>query len=146
MIRDNGLDVSMRLRERVESMDDLDDLSDQLAETIGGGMHDRSLEATAPDGTPWARNAPSTIARKGFDMPGIDSGEMLARDNFTTDYRAEKGIFTLSYSGPRELLGYFQGNNRYDIARIAWGMDPTIRDNVDAVLHAHFRSKLHRRR
>jgi hypothetical protein len=90
-------------------MDDLDDVADELAETIGGGMHDRSLEATAPDGTPWARNAPSTIARKGFDMPGIDSGEMLSRDNFTTDYRYDEGILHAVLLGSAGIARLFPG-------------------------------------
>jgi hypothetical protein len=146
MIFHNDDDVVMRLREKIEGFADLQDLGDDLTEIIGGGMHDRCTRTTAPDGTPWARNAPGTIARKGFDDPGTDTGEMLDRSNFTSQYQLQDAGYTLYYSGPADRLRWFEGDNRYGVARPAWGLDPFIVPDVDERLRQYFRERLHGRR
>jgi hypothetical protein len=146
MIFHNDDDVVMRLREKIEGFADLQDLGDDLTEIIGGGMHDRCMMTVAPDGTPWARNAPTTIAMKGFDFPGVDTGEMLDRSNFTSQYQLQDAGYTLYYSGPADKLRYFEGNNRYGIDRTAWGMDASIADATDERLRRYFRERLHGRR
>ncbi len=46
-----------------------------VARDMVAKLVDDSFERSqSPDGTPWAPNAPSTIARKGSAKPGIDNG------------------------------------------------------------------------
>jgi hypothetical protein len=142
---DNGADVVARLREKIEGLADLQDLAEDLMDTIGGGMHDRCMDQRAPDGTPWTPDAPATVARKGHAIVGIDSGEMLQRSNFTSQSMTNQDGFTLFYSGPADKVRHFEGDNRYGIARPMWGMDSTIADATDVVISDYFRRRLHRK-
>lgn len=117
-------------------------LARDLAEIIGGGMHDRATSSRNPDGTPYPRNAPSTVKRKGFDWPGIDTNEMLRRSNFTDSYRYFNEQFILNYSGPADKLGWFEGDNNYGISRIVWGSDPTIDAAVGDRMREHVDEKV----
>lgn len=121
-----------------------DDMAERLAEVIGGGMHDRAMQQASPDGDRWQENAESTVARKGHGIVGVDSGEMLYRDNFTRNKKYSGGNFTLAYAGPVDKLRWFEGDNNYGVARKVWGMDPIIRHDADQEIRRILRDRWRR--
>jgi hypothetical protein len=114
------------------------ELAESLAESIGGAMWERAMAQRDPAGQTWTANAESTIRKKGHDHVGIDSGEMLEKDNFTSDYHYTSRGFNLRYSGPADKLAWFEGDNRYGIERKVWGMDDAIRRVARAAAADHW--------
>ncbi len=142
ILQSNAGTVTAQLAEAVSGMAPDHELARQLAQLIGGMMHDRCTRMEDPEGSPWTENAPSTIARKGHDQVGIDSGEMLDRSNFTDLYDlTADNLFELTYGGPADKLGWFEGDNRYGIARVVWGLDPDIRAAALDLIREFYRQK-----
>ena len=52
----------------------------EIGEDLTESIKQRFSTATAPDGTPWARNQPSTIRRKGYDKPLVGETKSLSRE------------------------------------------------------------------
>jgi len=81
----------------------------------------------APDGTPWARNAPSTIARKGRDNPlyqrGLLQGQL--RYQLTADGRGVEVGSGLVYAATQQFgAGRGQFGSTARGAPIPWGTIP----------------------
>lgn len=133
-LRDNAEERAVRL-EQYFSKFKLNEMGrgDPIAKEIQDGIIDRVRRQVNPDGSPWVRNAESTIRRKGRDDPGYDSGSMLDEQNFRAEPVITMNTVTCRYAGsPDDVakLTYFQGDNRYGIQRIVWGFDESMRERV----------------
>lgn len=54
----------------------------EIGEELVDSTKKRFETASGPDGTPWARNAPSTIKRKGRDQPLTGGGTLMDQINY----------------------------------------------------------------
>jgi hypothetical protein len=108
-----------------------------IARAMQDHMLDRARRQVNPDGSPWARNAESTVRRKGRDDPGYDTGAMLDESNFRAEPTITMNTITCRYGGgPEDVakLNYFQGDNRYGIQRVVWGFDDAMKSRVGEML------------
>lgn len=138
----NAQEVIGDLADFLGHMQPDDRLGADLAELIGGAMHERCMRMVAPDQSPWKENAPATIRKKGHAQVGVGlTREMLKRQHFTDLWYVSGSTFELVYSGPTDKLGWFQGDNRYGIIRVAWGLDDSIQARVDRLLQTFLASK-----
>jgi phage virion morphogenesis protein len=56
-----------------DGLDDMPDVMGEIGEYLVRSTKERFNEGTAPDGTPWAKNSPVTLARKNDPNPLIDT-------------------------------------------------------------------------
>jgi hypothetical protein len=63
----------------MEHLADLETLPSRVCTAVAGDINkllqDEFTGEHDPYGEPWARNAPSTVAKKGFDQPMYETGE-----------------------------------------------------------------------
>lgn len=140
----NYLDVIDNLRASLAGLEADTGLAREMAEIVGGGIHDRCMRQEGPDGSIWFANAESTIKEKGHDIVGLGiTQEMLTRTHFTSSSSANRDGIVIHYDGPAEKIRWFEGDNRYGISRPLWGLDPTIRAEISDRLRDHFKDNLH---
>jgi phage gpG-like protein len=73
------------------------------AESIKKLLDDAFRQQRGPDGTPWAPNAPATIARKGSAKAGIDTGLLRASTTATASGNSISFGTNSPYAGPNQF-------------------------------------------
>lgn len=71
-------------------------LGDQIAHTFARNAHERAEAGRGSEGD-WERNRPSTIRKKGFDKPNIESGQMMSEASLAGDVVNTPEQTTITY-------------------------------------------------
>lgn len=108
--------VVAKFNELLQKTGDLSPAARKIGETLKESTQKRFESTTAPDGTAWAANKPSTLEHKNGSRPLTDGGDL----GNTIDYQL-RGVDTLLIGSPSEQAAMMQfGGTKSEFPNL-WG-------------------------
>jgi phage virion morphogenesis protein len=108
--------VVAKFNELLQRTGDLSPAARKIGETLKESTQQRFESTTAPDGTAWATNKPSTLEHKNGTRPLTDGGTL----GDTIDYQL-RGVDTLLIGSPAEQAAMMQfGGTKSEFPNL-WG-------------------------
>lgn len=120
-------------------------VGDHAAAVAAEGIHDRSIVSYGPDGQ-WPDNADSTIKRKGFNWPNVESGSMVSEEQIAGDVQSTNDECRMRYGKDdenRKKAKYaHEGQGPTKVVRKFFALDNDIRRDIGVAMREEMADRL----